>query len=137
MLAASSREFSGTERFQVLRQLGMGGMGVVYEALDKESGEKVALKTLRNVDGTAILLLKQEFRALAGLHHPNLIRLGELFESRGDWFFTMELIKGVDLMKWVREGDEQRLRDTLAQLVTGLGVLHDAGHIHRDIKPSN
>ena len=136
-LAASSREFSGTERFQILRQLGMGGMGVVYEALDKESGEKVALKTLRNVDGSAILLLKQEFRALAGLHHPNLIRLGELFESRGDWFFTMELLKGVDLMTWVRDGDERRLRDTLAQLVTGLGVLHDAGHIHRDIKPSN
>ncbi|HEY5945314.1 MAG TPA: protein kinase, partial [Kofleriaceae bacterium] len=134
---AGSREFSGTDRFQLLRQIGMGGMGVVYEALDRESGERVALKTLRNVDGNAILLLKQEFRALGGLHHPNLIRLGELFESRGDWFFTMELIKGVDLMSWLREGDSQRLRDTLAQLVTGLGALHDAGHIHRDIKPSN
>ncbi|HEX5062451.1 MAG TPA: AAA family ATPase [Kofleriaceae bacterium] len=133
----SNREFSGTDRFQLIRQLGMGGMGVVYEALDRESGEKVALKTLRNVDGNAILLLKQEFRALAGVHHPNLIRLGELFESRGDWFFTMELIRGVDLLSWVRDGDSQRLRDTLAQLVTGLGALHDAGHIHRDIKPSN
>jgi serine/threonine protein kinase len=54
----------------------MGGMGIVYEALDRDSGETVALKTLRNVDGNAILLLKQEFRTLAGLHHPNLIRLG-------------------------------------------------------------
>ena len=115
----------------------MGGMGVVYEALDRESGDKVALKTLRNVDGNAILLLKQEFRALGGLRHPNLITLGELFESRGDWFFTMELIQGVDLMSWLRDGDPQRLRDTLAQLVTGLGALHDAGHVHRDIKPSN
>ena len=112
-------------------------MGVVYEALDRKSGEKVALKTLRNVDGAAILLLKQEFRALDKLRHPNLITLGELFESRGDWFFTMELIQGVDLMSWIREGDTARLRDTLAQLVTGLGVLHDAGHVHRDIKPSN
>ncbi len=131
-----SREFSGTERFAVIRELGMGGMGVVYEVLDRKSGDKVALKTLRNVDSAAILLLKQEFRALGGLHHPNLIRLGELFESRGDWFFTMELIKGVDLMSWVR-GEPARLRETIAQLVTGLGALHDAGHIHRDIKPSN
>jgi hypothetical protein len=134
---ASGREFSGTERFHLIRQIGMGGMGIVYEALDRESGERVALKTLRNVDGTAILLLKQEFRALAGLHHPNLIRLGELIESRGDWFFTMELVDGVDLMAWLRAGDSQRLRESLAQLVTALGVLHDAGHVHRDIKPSN
>ncbi len=132
-----SREFSGTERFELIRQLGAGGMGVVYEALDRESGETVALKTLRDVDGNAILLLKQEFRSVSGIHHPNLIKLGELFESRGDWFFTMELIDGVDLTQWLREGDTQRLRDTLAQLVTGLGALHDAGHVHRDVKPSN
>jgi tetratricopeptide (TPR) repeat protein/predicted Ser/Thr protein kinase len=135
--AVDARQFSGTDRFQVIRQLGMGGMGVVYEALDRKTGEKVALKTLRNVDSAAILMLKQEFRSLGGLHHPNLIALGELFESRGDWFFTMELIKGVDLMPWLRDGDAPRLRDTLSQLVTGLGVLHDAGRIHRDVKPSN
>jgi eukaryotic-like serine/threonine-protein kinase len=133
----AAREFSGTERYQLIRQLGMGGMGVVYEALDHETGERIALKTLRNVDGTAILLLKQEFRALAGLHHPNLIRLGELHESRGDWFFTMELLDGLHLMSWLRKGDGNRLRESFAQLVTGLGVLHDAGHVHRDIKPSN
>ncbi len=114
----------------------MGGMGVVYEALDKESNDRVALKTLRNVDGNAILLFKQEFRALSGLHHPNLIQLGELFESRGDWFFTMELITGADLMTWLRS-QGHHLREALAQLVTGLGALHDAGHVHRDIKPSN
>ncbi|MGE0397497.1 MAG: serine/threonine-protein kinase PknK, partial [Kofleriaceae bacterium] len=132
-----SREFSGTERFQLLRQLGMGGMGVVYEALDTESGEKVALKTLRNLDGTAILMFKQEFRSVSGVHHPNLIKLGELIESRGDWFFTMELIEGIDLTSWLASGDTQRLRDTLAQVVMGLGALHDAGHVHRDVKPTN
>ena len=132
-----NREFSGTERFQLIRELGMGGMGVVYEAFDKEREERVALKTLRNVDGNAILLFKQECRSISGVHHPNLIRLGELFESRGDWVFTMELIRGVDLMSWVHDGEAQRLRDALGQLVTGLGALHEAGHVHRDIKPSN
>src|SRR5881394_3999462 len=115
----------------------MGGMGVVYEALDKETDEKVALKTLRDVDGNAILLFKQEFRSISGIRHQNLIRLGDLFESRGSWFFTMELINGVDLMSWIRNGDVFRLRDAISQLVTGLGALHDAGHVHRDIKPSN
>ncbi len=132
-----TREFSGSERFQLIRQLGMGGMGVVYEALDRESGEKVALKTLRNVDGIAILLFKQEFRAVSGVHHPNLIKLGELFESRGDWFFTMELLKGEELMPWLRTGGMDRVRETMSHLVTGLGALHDAGHVHRDVKPSN
>src|SRR5262249_36434458 len=132
-----SPEFSGTDRFQLIRELGMGAMGVVYEAIDHDHDERIALKTLRTIDGPAILLFKREFRAISGSRHPNLIKLGELFESRGDWFFTMELITGVDLMTWLRDGDVQRLRDALAQLVTGLGVLHDAGHVHRDIKPSN
>src|SRR5262249_20051930 len=46
----------------------------------------------------------QEFRALADLNHPNLVRLGELFEDAGNWFFTMELIEGTDLLGWVRPG---------------------------------
>src|SRR5687768_2968112 len=110
-----TRDFSGTSRFQVIRQLGMGGMGVVYEALHLERGEKIALRTLGNVDSAAILRLEQQFRALGNLLHPTLIRLGELFESRGSWFFTMELIKGQELMPWVRAGDSTRLRDTLTQ----------------------
>ena len=135
--ARPRRDFSGTERFELVRQLGAGAMGVVYEAIDRETGERIALKTIRDLDSGAILGLKHEFRAVSGIHHPNLIKLGELFETQGDWFFTMELVHGVELMTWLRDGDEQRLRDTLAQLVIGLGALHDAGHVHRDVKPSN
>jgi len=137
MTVTVAREFFGTERFELVRELGKGGMGIVYEVFDRDRGERVALKMLRNVDGAAILLLKQEFRTLNKLIHPNLVRLGELFESRGDWFFTMELVKGSQLLAWLRAGDAARIRHALSQLVEAIGALHDAGHVHRDVKPSN
>jgi hypothetical protein len=96
------RDFDGTERFEIVRRLGAGGMGVVYEALDREHGSHVALKTLRRLDARTILRFKQEFRALEGLHHPNLVELGDLIEDRGRWFFTMELVRGVDFLSYVR-----------------------------------
>ena len=79
MASETGYEFQGTSRFHLLRRLGGGGMGVVYEALDKERSARVALKTLRTVDATALLRFKNEFRWLADLQHPNLVSLGELF----------------------------------------------------------
>ena len=95
-------EFAGTERFEVVRRLGHGGMGVVYEAIDRERQGRVALKTLRHVDAEALYRLKNEFRGLQDLEHPNLVGLGELIEERGQWFFTMELIEGVNFLTYVR-----------------------------------
>jgi serine/threonine protein kinase/tetratricopeptide (TPR) repeat protein len=100
--AVTTAEFAGTDRFAVLRSLGAGGMGAVYEVFDKERDERVALKTLRRLDGGLLYRLKTEFRALQNLHHPNLIRLGELIEAHGQWFFTMELVDGDDFLSWVR-----------------------------------
>jgi eukaryotic-like serine/threonine-protein kinase len=94
--------FEGNERFRVVRQIGAGGMGVVYEAYDRERHCNVALKTLRTREPQAILRLKHEFRALRDLQHRNLVSFGELLESDGRWFFTMELVHGVDLLNWVR-----------------------------------
>ncbi len=95
-------EFAGTERFEIKRRLGSGGMGVVYEALDREKNARVALKILKHVDAQALYRLKNEFRALQDLEHPNLVSLGELVETGGQWFFTMELIEGVDFLSYVR-----------------------------------
>ncbi|HEY1585188.1 MAG TPA: protein kinase, partial [Polyangia bacterium] len=89
-------------RFDVLRRLGEGGMGVVYEAYDRERRMRVALKTLRTLSAEAILRFKNEFRALQDLSHPNLCTLGELISLGRQWFFTMELVDGVDLLTWVR-----------------------------------
>ncbi|MBA3393341.1 MAG: AAA family ATPase [Deltaproteobacteria bacterium] len=98
----SPDEFPGTARFKVIRRIGAGGMGVVYEALDREKSVLVALKTLRTRDGESVLRLKQEFRTLQDVQHPNLVALGELIEEGGVWFFTMELIHGVSFLKYVR-----------------------------------
>ena len=140
-------EFSGTDRFQVLRCLGAGGMGVVYEAFDKERNARVALKTLRSMSPEGLLRFKREFRDFLDLTHPNLISLGELFSEGRDWFFTMELVDGASFLDWVRPGtpeppalpplDPTRLRPALAQLVEGVMALHAVEKVHRDIKPSN
>ena len=145
--------FAGTARFRIIRRLGEGGMGVVYEAEDTVLGTRVALKTLRAFSADALLRFKNEFRALAGIQHPNLVRLHELFEDRGEWFFSMELVEGMDFLHFVCPGgpqpaictdaklsccfDEHRLRNALAQLARGVNFLHDRGKVHRDIKPSN
>jgi tRNA A-37 threonylcarbamoyl transferase component Bud32 len=157
-------DFKGTARFEVRRRLGAGGMGVVYEAFDRERQTAVALKTLRALDQHSLYRFKNEFRLLADLRHPNLARLGELYCEDGQWFFTMELVNGVSFLSYVngehnavtaaspdavtfvgnerarspaRRFDEKRLRTALTQLTLGVDALHASGKIHRDIKPSN
>ncbi len=78
MTVGAEFEFAGTKQFEIKRKLGAGGMGVVYEALDREKNATVALKTLKHVDAQALYRLKNEFRALQDLEHPNLVSLGEL-----------------------------------------------------------
>jgi eukaryotic-like serine/threonine-protein kinase len=135
-------------RFEVLAPLGRGGFGSVYEARDRETGQRVALKELGRPSGDNLARFKQEFRALAGLEHPNLVGLRELFEQNGRWFIVMELIAGCDFIAHVRsargadnsnepEFDEGKLRTALRGIAQGLIALHEFGVLHRDLKPSN
>ena len=97
------------KRFRLIRELGEGGMGVVYEALDEERAARVAVKTVRDLTAESLARFKREFRALADLHHPNVVTLGELFSEGRDWFFSMELVEGDDFLAYVRPR-EARLR---------------------------
>ncbi|HEY0988791.1 MAG TPA: serine/threonine-protein kinase, partial [Kofleriaceae bacterium] len=150
--------FRGTERFELVRRIGEGGMGVVYEAYDRDQRTRVALKTLRLSARDSLLRFKNEFRALQGVYHPNLVGLGELCERDGDWFYTMQYVDGVDFLTHVERRDnaitarlelggapvpaplkfdERKLRAALVQLAGALAALHGAGKVHRDIKPGN
>ncbi len=127
-------------RFEIERRIGAGGAGVVYRARDQKAGVSVALKMLHLRDPDAIYWLKDEFRALADLVHPNLIQLHELFHEGGHWFFTMELVDGVAWNEHVapfQRVDYTRLCAALGQLVDGVEAMHGAGKLHRDLKPSN
>jgi hypothetical protein len=89
------------ERFEVLRFLGQGGMGSVYEVLDRRRERSLAMKVLRDPERGSIYRFKREFRAAAQLRHPNLVRLYDLgVLPDGNLYLTMELIVGRDLAAW-------------------------------------
>jgi serine/threonine protein kinase/tetratricopeptide (TPR) repeat protein len=92
---------SDIDRFELRGELGRGGMGVVHEAFDRERGELVALKALAGTTAESSYRLKQEFRALAEVSHPNLVTLHELFSLKDICFFTMELVRGLPFTDYV------------------------------------
>jgi hypothetical protein len=131
--------------FVLERKLGAGGMGEVFAARHVETGEQVALKRLARASATSLYRFKREFRALADVVPPNLVRLGELvIMPGGAAFFTMELVVGEPFDEYVRRttpaGEAPnlvRLTRAFRQLIEGVRHLHAARYVHRDLKPSN
>src|SRR5215813_13509758 len=108
LLSNSPSDFFGTDRFNIRRRLGSGGMGVVFEAHDRETDKVVALKALTRTEASHISRFKTEFRSLANVSHPNLVSLYELMSDGQYWFFTMELVQGVNFLEYVRPGYRAR-----------------------------
>lgn len=138
-------EFRGNSRFQVVRELGSGGFGTVFEAFDRRKEITLALKLLNRPEATELRMFKREFRTLTEIVHPSLVQLYEMVEDGGHWFFTMELVHGADFVSYVRgpagpeegKADYARLRSALRQLAEAVRYLHHRKMLHRDIKPPN
>lgn len=129
-------------RYQVLGELGRGGMGRVLRARDPELGRDVAIKMLPEGRGTPSQLrrFRDEARAMARARHPNIVAVHELGEDQGRPFIVMDLIEGEPLAALLlREGalPPPRAAAVIRDLARGLAHVHALGVLHRDIKPQN
>jgi tetratricopeptide (TPR) repeat protein/tRNA A-37 threonylcarbamoyl transferase component Bud32 len=101
---STTAELSKFGRYKIIEELGRGGMGIVYRALEPNHQREVALKTIPSADAALLSRFKREFRVLAGVDHPNVVKLFELNSDGETWFFTMEIIEGIDLLNYVGFG---------------------------------
>jgi len=130
-------------RYQIIEELGHGGMGRVYRALDKKLNEEVALKLIRPeiaVDRSALERFHTELKLARRISHPHVGRMYELMEEKGAHFITMEYVPGQDLRGLIRQTGQLTIAKAIAigkEITEGLGEAHKQGIIHRDLKPSN
>jgi len=108
-VSSTPPRFGAGSRFSIRRFIGEGAFGVVYEAYDSHRQGLVALKTLRHLTPESLYRLKREFRSLADLRHVNLVEFHELLLMEDTWFITMELVDGVDFLRWVRPASTETI----------------------------
>ncbi len=132
------------DRYEILEELGRGGMGVVYRARDRELDDEIAVKLLRTdllkSDPELIARLKMEIRLARRITHPNVVRSHDFGEWEGTHFMTMEYVKGITVEKLIETQGRLSVASTLVigtQVAEALAVAHDHDIIHRDIKPAN
>jgi eukaryotic-like serine/threonine-protein kinase len=128
-------------RYQVGRELGRGGMGIVYEADDERLGRKVAVKVLHagQASDERKRRFAQEARAASALNHPNIITIHDIDAHDGVDFIVMELVDGIALTRVAAGGTLplDRVLDYARQIAGALAASHAANIVHRDIKPAN
>ena len=132
-------------RYEIVREVGHGAMGVVYEAIDPNIGRKVALKTIRagtlgtNAEEVA-KRFKNEARAAGGLNHPNIVTIYDADEQNGILYLAMEFLQGATLDVLLHAQHTlkpDQAVDIVRQVCAGLEYAHSKGVVHRDIKPGN
>jgi len=130
-------------RFEIADEIGAGGMGTVYRALDRELGEQVALKILRPElvsDAASVERFKREIRLARHISSKHVVRTHDIGERDGVYFLTMEYVHGITVRELLRTRGHLGVAPTLAiacQLAYSLAAAHEQGVVHRDIKPEN
>jgi serine/threonine-protein kinase len=135
------------DRYEILGELGRGGMGVVYRAKDPVIGRTVAVKTIRlSEEGTGmshaqlVERFQTEARAAGLLTHPNIVVIYDAGEAEGLYYITMELVNGKSLQSLLDANEKfplPRLLRIMEQVCSALQFAHDNKVVHRDIKPAN
>jgi serine/threonine-protein kinase len=128
--------------YEILGEIGQGGMGVVYRARDNELGREVAIKVLPeefSADTERLSRFEREARLLATLNHPNIATIHELGHSEEVHFLVMELVEGEDLSERIARGalPVKEALSIMKQIAEALSVAHEKGIVHRDLKPAN
>ena len=130
-------------RYQILQELGRGGMGIVFQAHDKQLNEQVAIKILSPLlsnDTDALDRMKREVSAARRITHPNVIRIHDIAETKGLHYVSMEYFYGTTLKEHIRHGGSLSMMESYniaSQICDGLEEAHKQGVIHRDLKSQN
>jgi serine/threonine protein kinase len=129
-------------RYRIVKELGKGNMGVVYQAHDPQIDRMVALKVLR-ADRVAsedfVARFLKEARAIGRLSHPRIVTVYDVGEDHGSIYIAMEYLKGEPLNEILQKGrlSSEQAVDIVIQVAQALDYAHKEGIVHRDIKPSN
>jgi len=130
-------------RYQIVEELGKGGMGKVYKAQDTEIKEKVALKLIKpeiSLDKKTIERFQNELKFARKIGHRNVCRMYDLNKEEGSYYITMEYVSGEDLKSFIRRSEKLTVGKAISlakQICDGLAEAHRLGVVHRDLKPGN
>jgi serine/threonine-protein kinase len=129
--------------YRITEQLGEGGMGLVFKAHDQQLDRHVAIKFVRPEFAKSTTVRDQftsEARAMARVHHTNVVAIHTFGDYGGTPYFVMEYIPGMTLSDWLEDRGALSIDESLGvlkQICQGVQAIHDAGAVHYDIKPSN
>ena len=129
--------------YRLVRKIGEGGMGTVYQAVHVHLAKPVALKILPSdklQSKQSVKRFRQEMRAVGRVNHPNVVSASDAGTIDGQHFLVMELVQGADLARIINDQGSLAVADAceiVRQAATGLQHAHDNGLVHRDVKPSN
>jgi serine/threonine protein kinase len=130
-------------RYEIIEELGTGGMGKVYRAFDTKIGEEVALKLLKPeiaAEKRIVERFRNELKTARKIRHPNVCGMFDLQEEGKTLFITMEYVRGEDLKSFIYRSKQLTVGTALSitrQIAEGLGEAHKLGIVHRDLKPHN